>query len=72
MKQFPDMDHRPGKLTYVSSDRELGEAAIYANAVRGAADRIGATPADIPGLWNAPDYPELTSGQLLDIASRLR
>jgi hypothetical protein len=30
-----------------------------------------ATPADIPGLWNAPGYPELTTGQLLGEASRI-
>ena len=41
------------------------------NAIMQAALRIGATPADIPGLWNAPGYPELTTGQLLDIASKL-
>jgi hypothetical protein len=36
-----------------------------------AAQRLGATQTRIPGLWNAPGYPELTSGQLLDVASRL-
>lgn len=35
-----------------------------------AAAKLGATPADIPGLWNAPGYPELTSWQLLDAACR--
>lgn len=29
---------------------------------------IGATPSDIPGLWNAPGFPELTTGQLLSLA----
>ncbi len=33
-----------------------------------AARKIGATPADIPGLWNAPGYPELTTNQLLNVA----
>lgn len=28
---------------------------------------LGATPSDIPGLWNAPGYPELTTGQLEQI-----
>lgn len=31
---------------------------------------LGATPSDIPGLWNlpaSPPLPELTSGQLIDI-----
>lgn len=28
---------------------------------------LGATPADIPGLWNLPGYPELTTGQLIDV-----
>lgn len=26
---------------------------------------LQATPADIPGLWNAPGYPELTTAQLI-------
>lgn len=34
-----------------------------------AAAKIGATPSDF-GLWQAPGYPELTSWQLLDAASR--
>ena len=33
------------------------------------ARKMGATPADIAGLWNMPGYPELTTGQLLNIAS---
>jgi hypothetical protein len=28
---------------------------------------MGATPADIPGLWNLPGYPELTTAQLVQI-----
>lgn len=39
--------------------------------IEAAAKIVGATPADIPGLWNAPGYPELTTGQLLQIAARL-
>ena len=39
-------------------------------AAKRAAELIGATPADIPGLWNAPGYPELTTGQLLQIAAK--
>ena len=39
-------------------------------AVNSAAGRLGATPADVPGLWNLPGYPELTTGQLLEVASR--
>lgn len=31
------------------------------------AKRIGAVPADIPGLWWAPGYPELTTGQLIQV-----
>lgn len=38
------------------------------SAVALAAARLNATPADIPGLWNAPGYPELTTGQLLNAA----
>ena len=29
--------------------------------------RTGATPADIPGLWNVPGYPELTTAQLFSL-----
>lgn len=38
-------------------------------AVLRAARRIGAQPSDIPGLWNAPGYPELTTGQLLSLGA---
>lgn len=34
-----------------------------------AAKQLGAVQSDIPGLWNAPGYPELTTAQLLGIAS---
>lgn len=33
-----------------------------------AASFLNATPADLPGLWNAPSYPELTSPQLVQAA----
>lgn len=35
--------------------------------VQTAAAELGATPADMPGLWNLPGYPELTSAQLVQI-----
>jgi len=35
-----------------------------------AARVMGATPADIPGLWNVPGLPELTTGQLLMLAGQ--
>ncbi len=44
---------------------------FYIDPVGDAAKALGATRADIPGLWNAPGYPELTTGQLLDIAAAL-
>jgi hypothetical protein len=28
---------------------------------------LGAWPADIPGLWNLAGYPELTTGQLVQV-----
>lgn len=37
---------------------------LLALAVR----NMGATPADKPGLWNVPGYPELTGEQLVAIA----
>ncbi len=41
---------------------------IIDDPVAVAAERLGATPADIPGLWNVPGFPELTQGQLLQAA----
>ena len=38
--------------------------------VERAARKLWATPADLPDLWNAPGYPELTTNQLLSIAER--
>ena len=32
---------------------------------------LGATPSDLPGLWNLPGFPELTTNQLLDVAAQL-
>jgi hypothetical protein len=37
--------------------------------VRQAAIALGARRADIPGLWFAPGYPELTEGQLVQAAA---
>ena len=37
--------------------------------VERSAQYLNATPADIPGLWNAPGYPELTTNQLIEIAT---
>jgi hypothetical protein len=34
-----------------------------------AATILGATPADVAGLWNAPGYPELTTAQMMYIAT---
>ena len=31
---------------------------------------LNASPAGIPGLWNAPGYPELTTAQMLQAAQR--
>lgn len=33
--------------------------------LEGWCNEIGAVEADIPGLWNVPGHPELTTGQLL-------
>jgi hypothetical protein len=38
-------------------------------AVCEAAQKMGARISDIPGLWFLPGYPELTSAQLLQLAS---
>ena len=35
------------------------------------ARKLGATPADMPGLWNVPGYPELTTAQMLSAATQL-
>lgn len=39
-------------------------------AVLDARQRLGAQPSDgtMPGLWNVPGYPELTTNQLLNLA----
>ena len=37
---------------------------------RTAAEKLGARPASIPGLWNVPGHPELTTAQLIDLAAR--
>lgn len=43
----------------------------WQSLVQIAADFLRAKPAgDIPGLWNVPGHPELTSGQLLDLWRR--
>ena len=44
---------------------------IADQAIEYAARVMGATPADIPGLWNVPGHPELTTGQLLDLFGRM-
>lgn len=33
-----------------------------------AARILGAVEADIPGLWNVPGYPELTTNQLIEVS----
>lgn len=32
------------------------------------AQHLGARPADMPGLWTLPGFPELTTNQLRDVA----
>jgi hypothetical protein len=53
-------------------DPNHGAATAYWEARRktlsDAVKKLNATPATIPGLWNAPGYPELTTAQLLQIA----
>jgi hypothetical protein len=39
--------------------------------ITSARDKIGALPSDIPGLWFVPGYPELTTAQMLQIASKV-
>lgn len=43
---------------------------VMMNSIVEAARKLNATPSDIPGLWNAPGYPELTTGQLLSVAGK--
>lgn len=43
---------------------------VNAAQIMAAAKKLGATMSDIPGLWNVPGYPELTCGQLVDVASK--
>lgn len=37
-----------------------------------AASALSARPSDIPGLWIVHGYPELTTGQLIDVAARIK
>lgn len=50
-----------------------GESVILCRhvspVIADAARKIGATATDIPGLWNAPGHPELTTAQLMNIAA---
>ena len=41
----------------------------YGNYILEMSKRIDAVPADIVGLWYAPGYPELTTSQMLQVAS---
>lgn len=43
---------------------------ILSHAIDCAAAAVNAKPAEIPGLWAVPGYPELTTNQLLQIAAR--
>ena len=45
-------------------------ALSQAKQIQDAVDKLGATRADIPGLWNVPGYAELTTNQLLQIAGK--
>jgi hypothetical protein len=49
----------PGR-GYFGAMREL--------VIERAAERLGASRADIPGLWSADGYPELTTNQMVSIA----
>lgn len=59
------------KMTFELPIGRIGATAaeigpIFDN-VREACEGLGATPADVAGLWNAPGFPELTTNQLLSI-----
>jgi hypothetical protein len=42
-----------------------------ASLAQAAAEHLGAVPDElIPGIWHLDGYPELTTGQLLDVAAR--
>lgn len=42
--------------------------ALREQVIEKAAKKLGASRADIPGLWRVSGYPELTTAQLVSIA----
>lgn len=46
----------------------IGE--FFIDPIGDAAKKLGATRADVPGLWNVPGHPELTTNQLLALAGQ--
>ena len=53
-----DLSTPPATIIPVLRRSEIAEACR----------KLNATPSDMIGLFNAPGYPELTTGQLLTIA----
>ena len=45
------------------------DPTIAAFSIERIAHELGATPADIAGLWNLPGFPELTTNQLYHVAA---
>lgn len=62
---------RPKDIKESALAADVVSRARAASPITEAAERIGARPSDIPGLWTAPGYPELTTGQLMSVAGRL-
>lgn len=59
-----------GGIEIIVSETIKPELAVMAppDLLARATKAIGAQPTDIPGLWSAPGFPELTTNQLLSEA----
>lgn len=58
------MDHG----TFTAFEARIWAQTPIADASRAAAAKLGAVQSDMPGLWNAPGYPELTTWQMIEVA----
>lgn len=64
------LDHAEPLMAEIEALRTALREQRRAAMIQFAAEVMEASPAEgpIPGLWNAPGYPELTTGQLVHLA----
>lgn len=63
-------DYSADMFRLVRSEEPEYRRGLNQDTLSAAAYAMGATPADVPGLWNLPGHPELTSNQLIGLACR--